>query len=83
MAMRSVIGGMRRLGGSQSEVTCGSRVSVRLFSDDKGKVLSEEERAKENVYIKKWEKERLEKQKKKAEAEKEKSDKTPDGSKKE
>jgi hypothetical protein len=51
MATRSLIGGMRRLGGSQAEITSGARASVRLFSDDKGKVLSEEERAKENVYI--------------------------------
>lgn len=51
MATRSLIGGMRRLGGSQAEVTSGARVSMRLFSDDKGKVLSEEERAKENVYV--------------------------------
>jgi hypothetical protein len=52
MATRSLIGGIRRLGGSQAEITGGSRASVRLFSDDKGKVLSEEERAKENVFIK-------------------------------
>lgn len=48
---RSLIGVMRRLGGSQSEVTGGARASVRLFSDDRGKVLSEEERAKENVFM--------------------------------
>ncbi|XP_078152883.1 F1F0-ATPase inhibitor protein [Carex rostrata] len=83
MATRSLIGVMRRLGGSQAEVTGGARASVRLFSDDRGKVLSEEERAKENVFMQKWERERLEKHKKKAEAEKEKSDKAPDGSKKE
>ncbi|GER51200.1 serine hydroxymethyltransferase [Striga asiatica] len=52
--------------------------SLRYFSDDKGRVLSEEERAKETVYIQKMERERMEKLKKKAEqekAEKEKSDK--------
>lgn len=48
---RSLIGVMRRLGGSQAEVTGGARASVRLFSDDRGKVLSEEERAKENVFM--------------------------------
>ncbi|KAJ0493053.1 hypothetical protein HanRHA438_Chr12g0550951 [Helianthus annuus] len=58
-----------------------SRSSYRFFSDQ-GRVLSEEERAAENVYIKKMEKERLEKQKLKAEkekakAEKEKAEKKP------
>uniref|UniRef100_A0A2P2JHH2 Uncharacterized protein At2g27730 isoform X2 n=1 Tax=Rhizophora mucronata TaxID=61149 RepID=A0A2P2JHH2_RHIMU len=46
------------------------RQATRYFSDDKGRILSEEERAKENVYIQKWERERLEKQKHKAEKEK-------------
>ncbi|KAM0062657.1 hypothetical protein Hdeb2414_s0004g00150751 [Helianthus debilis subsp. tardiflorus] len=58
-----------------------SRSSYRFFGDQ-GRVLSEEERAAENVYIKKMEKERLEKQKLKAEkekakAEKEKAEKKP------
>ncbi|GAV72353.1 IATP domain-containing protein [Cephalotus follicularis] len=44
--------------------------ATRYFSDGKGRVLSEEERAAENVYIKKMEKERLEKLKQKAEKEK-------------
>ncbi|KAM5551104.1 uncharacterized protein ABKV19_026102 [Rosa sericea] len=43
-----------------------SRGATRYFSDGKGKVLSEEERAAENVYIKKMERERLEKLKQKA-----------------
>nr|GMC65516.1 putative uncharacterized transmembrane protein DDB_G0293028 isoform X1 [Ipomoea batatas] len=46
---------------------------LRYFSDSTGRILSEEERAKENVYIqlvKKMERERLEKLKKKAEKEK-------------
>ncbi|GLT57036.1 hypothetical protein SLA2020_300390 [Shorea laevis] len=47
-----------------------SRGSTRCFSDGKGRVLSEEERAKETVYIQKMERERLEKQKKQAEKEK-------------
>ncbi|KAF5777816.1 hypothetical protein HanPI659440_Chr12g0459051 [Helianthus annuus] len=51
-----------------------SRSSYRFFSDQ-GRVLSEEERAAENVYIKKMEKERLEKQKLKAEKEKAKAEK--------
>ncbi|KAJ3681553.1 hypothetical protein LUZ60_016042 [Juncus effusus] len=80
MAMRSMIG---RLARSEAEVGGAARASVRLFSSDgKGKVLSEEERAKENVYIQKWERERLEKQKKKAEHDKstdeKKSDKKPE-----
>ncbi|KAK1419671.1 hypothetical protein QVD17_28925 [Tagetes erecta] len=56
-----------------------SRSSFRFFSDQ-GRVLSEEERAAENVYIKKMEKERLEKQKlkeAKEKAEKEKAEKKP------
>ncbi|XP_042055256.1 uncharacterized protein LOC121799819 isoform X2 [Salvia splendens] len=47
-----------------------STYTLRYFSDGKGRVLSEEERAKETVYIQKMERERLEKQKKKAELEK-------------
>ncbi|KAI3695960.1 hypothetical protein L1987_78966 [Smallanthus sonchifolius] len=56
-----------------------SRSSFRFFSDQ-GRVLSEEERAAENVYIKKMEKEKLEKQKlkeAKEKAEKEKAEKKP------
>uniref|UniRef100_A0A7N0ZVQ4 Mitochondrial ATPase inhibitor n=1 Tax=Kalanchoe fedtschenkoi TaxID=63787 RepID=A0A7N0ZVQ4_KALFE len=52
--------------------------ATRFFSD--GRVLSEEERAKETVYIQKMEKERLKKLKKKEEkeqAEKEAADKKP------
>lgn len=40
-----------------------SRGASSRFFSGKGKVLSEEEQAKENVYIQKWERERLEKQK--------------------
>ncbi|PRQ56074.1 putative NADH:ubiquinone reductase (H(+)-translocating) [Rosa chinensis] len=43
-----------------------SRGATRYYSDGKGKILSEEERAAENVYIKKMERERLEKLKQKA-----------------
>lgn len=54
----------------------GSAISgLRYFSDDKGKILSEEERAAETIYIKKMEKEKLEKQKLKAEKEKAAKDK--------
>uniref|UniRef100_A0A7N0RC83 Mitochondrial ATPase inhibitor n=1 Tax=Kalanchoe fedtschenkoi TaxID=63787 RepID=A0A7N0RC83_KALFE len=52
--------------------------ATRFFGD--GRVLSEEERAKETVYIQKMERERLEKLKKKAEkeqAEKDDADKKP------
>ncbi|XP_022746140.1 uncharacterized protein At2g27730, mitochondrial [Durio zibethinus] len=57
-----------------------SRGAVRCFSDGKGRVLSEEERAKENVYIQKMERERLDKMKKKAE--KEKAEKEKEGAEK-
>ncbi|KAL7147089.1 hypothetical protein ABFS83_06G084700 [Erythranthe nasuta] len=55
-----------------------SASGIRYFSDGKGRVLGEEERAQETIYIQKMERERLEKLKKKAEqekSEKEKSDK--------
>ncbi|KAK4750279.1 hypothetical protein SAY87_027728 [Trapa incisa] len=65
MAMRSVVrrGGVNRM----METTRGA---ARQFSDIKGRVLSEEERAVENVYIQKMEREKMEKMKKKAEKEK-------------
>ncbi|XP_010031288.1 uncharacterized protein At2g27730, mitochondrial [Eucalyptus grandis] len=44
--------------------------ATRLFSAGKGKILGEEERAAENVFIQKMERERLEKMKHKAEKEK-------------
>ncbi|XP_021296518.1 beta-mannosyltransferase 4 isoform X1 [Herrania umbratica] len=56
-----------------------TRGAIRYLSDDKGRILSEEERAKENVYIQKMERERLEKKKK---AEKEKAEKEKEGSQK-
>ncbi|KAH7841293.1 hypothetical protein Vadar_028010 [Vaccinium darrowii] len=55
----------------------GTRISGLRYSSD-GRVFSEEERAAENVYIKKMERERMEKLKLKAEkekAEKEKAEK--------
>ncbi|GAA0156016.1 hypothetical protein LIER_13609 [Lithospermum erythrorhizon] len=56
-----------------------SLTALRRFSD-KGRILSEEERAKETVYIQKMERERLEKMRKKAEKEKaEQSDKKDEG----
>ncbi|XP_019059618.1 PREDICTED: uncharacterized protein LOC109117254 [Tarenaya hassleriana] len=60
--------------------------ATRCFSDDKGRVLSEEERAKENIYIQKMERERLEKLRKKIntgkpENEKGSAEKKPDESK--
>ena len=54
----------------------------RYFSDGK-RILSEEERAKETVYIQKMERERLEKLKQKAEKEKAGKDKEVDGKKSE
>ncbi|THU53427.1 hypothetical protein C4D60_Mb10t14290 [Musa balbisiana] len=46
-----------------------ARRSSRFFSDDRGRILSEEERAAENVYIQKMERERMEKLRRKAEKE--------------
>ncbi|KAJ9175403.1 hypothetical protein P3X46_013962 [Hevea brasiliensis] len=62
-----------------------TRGATRYFSDGKGRVLSEEERAAENVYIQKKERERLEKlkqkaEKEKAEKEKESAEKKTEGS---
>ncbi|XP_030440099.1 uncharacterized protein At2g27730, mitochondrial-like [Syzygium oleosum] len=61
MAMRSAVSraSANRLAGT-----------ARFFSDGKGKILGEEERAAENVYIQKMERERLAKLKRKAEKEK-------------
>ncbi|URD74302.1 hypothetical protein MUK42_10101 [Musa troglodytarum] len=82
MAMRSALGVIPRLAGSS--VAAAKEVaaprSSRFFSDGKGRVLSEEERAAENIYIQKMERERMEKLKKKqekenAEAEKAKTEK--------
>ncbi|CAA2935060.1 uncharacterized transmembrane DDB_G0293028 isoform X1 [Olea europaea subsp. europaea] len=77
MAMRSVVYriGVRRL----TEGNWRSSASgLRYSSDGSGRVLSEEERAKETVYVQKMERERAEKMKKKMEqdkADKDKSDK--------
>ncbi|MQL94218.1 hypothetical protein Taro_026873 [Colocasia esculenta] len=65
MAMRSAISRVPRRRASPTVA-----VARRWFTDGKGRILSEEERAKENVYIQKMERERLEKLKKKAEKEK-------------
>ncbi|KAM3268466.1 hypothetical protein CQW23_13032 [Capsicum baccatum] len=72
MAMRCVVSfnKLRRL------MENGNVAHLRNFSD--GKILGEEERAQENIYIQKMERERLEKAKQKIEkekAEKEKGDK--------
>ncbi|KAM7532261.1 hypothetical protein LguiB_035671 [Lonicera macranthoides] len=77
MAMRSMVSRtpLVRL----MEVTRQSPTSgIRYLSSGSGRILDEEERAAENIYIKKMEKEKLEKKKLKEEkekAEKEKSDK--------
>ncbi|XP_030549939.1 uncharacterized protein At2g27730, mitochondrial-like [Rhodamnia argentea] len=47
-----------------------SRGAARYLSSGDGRILSEEERAAENVYIQKMERERMEKQRRKAEKEK-------------
>ncbi|TQD89814.1 hypothetical protein C1H46_024638 [Malus baccata] len=65
--------------------TCSMELSqgaIRYLSSGKGKILNEEERAAENVYIQRKEKEILEKQKaekEKAEKAKENADKKTDG----
>ncbi|KAL6580799.1 hypothetical protein OROMI_006722 [Orobanche minor] len=77
MAMRSVVsrGGLCRLAEGNGR---SSTSTLRYFSDGDGRVLSQEERAQETVYIQKREREMMERKKKKAEqerAEKDKSDK--------
>ncbi|KAG6602251.1 uncharacterized protein LOC111461995 [Cucurbita moschata] len=81
MAMRSVFG---RSSLTPSTVRTAGVGGFRFLSDGKGRVLSEEERAAENVYIQKMERERLEKQRLKAEKERaekkeEQSEKKRDG----
>ncbi|XP_039139042.1 uncharacterized protein At2g27730, mitochondrial isoform X1 [Dioscorea cayenensis subsp. rotundata] len=76
MGMRSMIALIPR----SAAIGATSRSSFRFFSDDRGRILSEEEKAAENVYIQKMEREKMEKMKKKAEkeqaeAEKQKSEK--------
>ncbi|CAN4114425.1 unnamed protein product [Withania somnifera] len=76
MAMKSVVSrsGVRLMGGGGRSAASG----LRYFTDGKGRILSEEERAKEAVYIQKMERERMEKARLKAEkerAEREKADK--------
>nr|XP_043613056.1 uncharacterized protein At2g27730, mitochondrial [Erigeron canadensis] len=75
MAMRS---GM--ISRSLRSIEARSSSSFRLFSDQ-GRILSEEERAAENIYIKKMEKEKLEKQKLKEAKEKAEKDKAPENKK--
>ncbi|KAJ4971338.1 hypothetical protein NE237_004437 [Protea cynaroides] len=70
MAMRCAV---RRV--SLNRMMEGDRRISRYFSDGKGRVLSEEERAAENIYIQKMEREKMEKLKLKAEKEKAASEK--------
>ncbi|GJN15445.1 hypothetical protein PR202_gb02360 [Eleusine coracana subsp. coracana] len=89
MAMRSALTSLpARIRDPSASAAAAGR---RLLSDGKGRVLNEEERAKETVYIQKMERERIEKQriarerydKEKADADKNKaaeSDKKPEGS---
>ncbi|KAL6858744.1 hypothetical protein ACP4OV_017746 [Aristida adscensionis] len=79
MAMRSALTSLpaRLRAPPAAAVAAGGR---RLLSaDGKGRVLSEEERAKESVYIQKMERERQEKLKKKLEQEKADADKDKTG----
>ncbi|OAY73814.1 hypothetical protein ACMD2_20229 [Ananas comosus] len=55
------------------------RGTPRYFSDEKGRILSEEERAKETVYIQKMERERMEKIRRKEEKEKAEAEKKAKG----
>ncbi|KAL9267518.1 hypothetical protein AKJ16_DCAP21508 [Drosera capensis] len=78
MAMRSVISRSSSLVRSMEAGARRSAVLARYFSADGGKggrVLGEEERAAENIYIQKMERERIEKAKLRAEKEKEHADK--------
>ncbi|XP_031107926.1 uncharacterized protein At2g27730, mitochondrial [Ipomoea triloba] len=68
LALRTGLRGLME--GTPSGAGRSSVSGLRYFSDSTGRILSEEERAKENVYIQKMERERLEKLKKKAEKEK-------------
>ncbi|XP_008647167.1 uncharacterized protein [Zea mays] len=73
MAMRTALTSLpARLHAPAPPAAMGGR---RLLSDGKGRVLSEEERAKESVYIQKMERERQEKLKKRLEQEKADSEK--------
>ncbi|XP_020212246.1 uncharacterized protein At2g27730, mitochondrial isoform X1 [Cajanus cajan] len=73
MAMRSVV----NRGSVSRFMDSTNRGAFTRFFSDKGRVLSEEEQAKENVYIQKWERERLEKQKQQSEKTKADKDKDP------
>ncbi|ONK71288.1 uncharacterized protein A4U43_C04F6930 [Asparagus officinalis] len=80
MAMRSAIARIPELSRFSTIEASSLAISRRCFSDGKGKILSEEERAAENVYIQKKERERAEKarlkeEKEKAKLEKEKAEK--------
>ncbi|CAM0911623.1 unnamed protein product [Alopecurus aequalis] len=76
MAMRCALTSLTARIRSPAAVASGTR---RLLSDGKGRVLSEEERAKENVYIQKMEREKLEKLKNKQEKEKAEAEKAKSG----
>ncbi|RRT79113.1 hypothetical protein GW17_00010761 [Ensete ventricosum] len=77
MAMRSALGVIPCL--ARSSVAAAKEVaaprSSRFFSDGKGRVLSEEERAAETIYIQRLEKLKKQQEKENAEAEKAKTEK--------
>ncbi|CAL5014116.1 unnamed protein product [Urochloa decumbens] len=75
MAMRSALTSLPARLRAPSAPAAAAAGGRRLLSDGKGRVLSEEERAKESVYIQ-MERERQEKLKKKIEQEKSDADKT-------
>ncbi|CAO2169985.1 unnamed protein product [Urochloa humidicola] len=77
MAMRSALTYLpARLCAPSAPAAAAAHGGRRLLSDGKGRVLNEEERAKESIYIQKMERERQEKLKKKLEQEKTDADKT-------
>ncbi|KAL5800496.1 hypothetical protein ACOSQ3_033576 [Xanthoceras sorbifolium] len=65
MAMKSALSRLSVVRSMES-----TRGATRYLSDGKGRILSEEERAAETIYIQKMERERMEKLKRKAEKEK-------------
>ncbi|PKA52451.1 Uncharacterized protein AXF42_Ash020412 [Apostasia shenzhenica] len=77
MALRSVAARAPLLRSSAWKMEGVAGRASRYFSDGTGRVLAEEERAKENVYIQKMEREKLEKMRRKAEKERAEKEKTP------
>ncbi|KMZ66914.1 hypothetical protein ZOSMA_282G00140 [Zostera marina] len=70
MSTRSIMARMTGMYPRMERSSFGSGTGFRYFSDGKGKIFSEEEKAAENVYIKKMERQKLDKAKVKSEKEK-------------